>query len=313
MLDAVAEPAVVRAATGWQAWLSGEKRYSPNTIDGYWRDLQSFLRFLAGHLGYPPGLKDLEGLTPLDFRAWLAARNNRGLSKTSTARAVSTIRGFFRFLDRRGLGSNAAIQVLRTPKVGKSVPKALGVAETMDVLEEARDAPEKEEWVALRDAALFYLLYGAGLRIGEALTLNGADCPTGDTMVVTGKGGKQRIVPILAAVRDALGTYVAACPYPLEPTKPLFRGVKGGRLQAGIAQKRLRDIRVLLGLPDTVTPHALRHSFATHLLAGGGDLRTIQELLGHEQLATTQRYTDVDLGRLSSVYAAAHPRANRRS
>lgn len=307
MLDLACEPAVASAVEKWRDWLRLEKRYSPHTLDGYQRDLASFLTFIAGHFGYAPGLRDLEALKPLDFRAWLAERNRRGLSRGSTARALSTLRGFFRFLERRGIAANSAIGALRTPKLPKSVPKALSVEEAFDLVATVLDLADKE-WVGRRDRALLLLLYGCGLRIGEALGLDRGQAP-GETLRVTGKGNKQRLVPVLPIVGQAIRDYLAACPYDPGPEGPLFLGERGGRLNPGVAQKRMRDLRALCGLPETATPHALRHSFATHLLAGGGDLRTIQELLGHESLSTTQRYTDVDVARLTAVYEDAHPRA----
>jgi integrase/recombinase XerC len=310
------DPKLAAAAARWHDWLAHERRYSEHTLDGYRHDLAGFLNFLAGHLGGPPGLGDIEGLKPLDFRAWLADLDRRGLSRTSIARALSCLRGFFRFLEKQGIAANSAIGALRTPRVPKSVPKALSVEEAFDLILSAEDLAD-DAWIGLRDKALLILLYGCGLRIGEALALNRGQAPgrfgnPADTMTVRGKGNKERLVPVLPVVRDAVAAYLAACPYAGEGDAPLFLGARGGRLAAGVAQARVRDLRKLLGLPDTATPHALRHSYATHLLAGGGDLRTIQELLGHASLSTTQRYTDVDMARLSSVYEQAHPRARKK-
>jgi len=309
-LTFLAEPGLLAALDHWRDWLTHERRTSNNTIDAYGRDVAAFLGFLSKHLGYAPGLKDLDGLRAADFRSYLAARQARGLARTSTARAFSTIRNLFRYLDRQGLVSNAAIGAVRTPRVPKSVPKALTAEDalaTLDVVEEI--APEP--WVAKRDAAVLYLLYGAGLRIGEALGLDAEQAPKAgaETIRVTGKGNKERIVPVLPAVARAITDYMALCPFALKPGGPLFLGVRGKRLNPAQVQKQVRALRAVLGLPETATPHALRHSFATHLLSGGGDLRTIQELLGHASLSTTQRYTDVDGARLMSVYARAHPRA----
>ena len=319
----VAEPAVASAIEDWRGWLAHERRASRHTLDAYGRDVAAFLRFLAGHLGFPPGLRDLDGLTPADFRSYLASRAGEGLGRTSVARAMSTLRGFFRFLDRAGLAHNAAIGGIRTPRVPQSVPKALTEADARMAVEAVGDLSD-EPWVARRDTALLLLLYGCGLRIGEALALNRGQAPAGlpteaasaakagGTMVITGKGGKQRMVPVLPVVARAMDDYLAACPYPLGDDDPLFLGVRGKRLNAGVVQRQVRRLRALLGLPETATPHALRHSFATHLLSGGGDLRTIQELLGHASLSTTQRYTAVDAGHLTAVYRKAHPRARRR-
>ncbi len=296
------------AATEWAAWLRNEKRASPNTLAAYGRDLTEFLDFLTMHVGGPLTLEKLGALRVGDFRAWLAARANRGLARSSTARALATLRGFFRRLERRDLAHNAAIVTLRTPKVPKSVPKALSPDEAMHIIGATADMAE-EPWVAKRDAAIMVLLYGAGLRIGEALALNRCDAPAGPAMRITGKGNKERVVPLLPVVVDAISEYLDACPHVLEQKGPLFVGKRGKRLQPSQLQATMRAARRALGLPETATPHALRHSFATHLLAGGGDLRTIQELLGHASLSTTQRYTAVDMARLAEVYAAAHPRA----
>ncbi len=307
----VAEPAVVSAIEDWWAWLAHERRASRHTLDAYGRDLAAFFRFLAEHLGFPPGLRELDGLTPADFRSYLASRAAEGLGRTSVARAMSTLRGFFRFLDRAGLAHNAAIGGIRTPRVPQSIPKALTETDARTAIEAVGDLSD-DPWVAKRDTALLLLLYGCGLRIGEALALNRGQAPAGETMVVTGKGDKQRMVPVLPVVARAIGDYLAACPYGSGDDDPLFVGVRGKRLNPGVVQRQVRRLRALLGLPETATPHALRHSFATHLLSGGGDLRTIQELLGHASLSTTQRYTAVDAGRLMAVYRDAHPRARRR-
>jgi len=306
-IEADAEPALAN----WLDWLAHERRCSPHTIDAYSRDLRRFLDFLVDHLGYVPGLKDLGNLRTADFRSYLAFRVNEGLSRTSTARALSTIRNLFRFLERRGLVHNAAIGGIRTPKIPRSVPRALDEVDALEVVASAGDlalAP----WIGKRDIAIMTLLYGCGLRIGEALGLNrghATDMGTSGVLRIAGKGGKERLAPVLNVVGEAINDYLAACPYGQDANDPLFVGLRGKRLNPGIVQKNMRQLRILLGLPDTATPHALRHSFATHLLSGGGDLRTIQELLGHASLSTTQRYTDVDAGRLNAVYRDAHPRA----
>ena len=305
-----AEPAVVSAIGEWLAWLAHERRTSPHTVDGYRRDLAAFFRYLSAHLGFPPGLQDLETLSPADVRGYLANLGAAGLARPSMARALSVVRGFFRFLDRAGLVRNAAVGTVRTPKAGRSLPRPLAVADALGVVERA-GALDEEPWVAKRDTALFTLLYGCGLRIGEALALNRRDAPSGGPMKVSGKGRKERLVPVLPAVAEAITEYLDACPHPGGDDGPLFLGVRGARLNAGVAQRQMRLLRAVLGLPESATPHSLRHSFATHLLAGGGDLRTIQELLGHASLSTTQRYTEVDSDRLMEVYRAAHPRARR--
>jgi len=298
----------------WRDWLTHEKRSSENTVEGYCRDLAAFLSFVSEHLGYPPGFTELEQLRSADFRAYLARRGRDGLERSSLARAVSSLKSFFRFLEqRRGL-SNAAASSLRAPRIPKSVPKPLTVEDALKavaVVEELSDEP----WIGKRDKALLSLLYGCGLRLGEALGLTlGTVALIGrsGTLRVTGKGNKQRIVPVLPSVARAVGDYVAIRPVGGDEDSPLFIGARGKALNPGVAQRRVRELRHLLVLPETATPHALRHSFATHLLGGGGDLRTIQELMGHASLSTTQRYTDVDTEHLSSVYEQAHPRARRR-
>ena len=246
-----------------------------------------------------------------DFRAWLARQATAGRQRSTIANALSVVRGFFRWLERNGYGANHAIRAVRSPKIPHAVPKALSIGEAADTVASAGDlaADSMNDWLALRDIAMLTLLYGAGLRIAEALSLQRRDAPKGDSITVTGKGNKERLVPILPVVREAIDAYVAACPWPLEPESPLFLGARGGPLRARVVQRQMQKLRGLLGLPDTATPHALRHSFATHLLAMGGDLRAIQELLGHASLSTTQRYTEVDAGRLLEEYRATHPRA----
>ncbi|SDE46394.1 tyrosine recombinase XerC [Rhodospira trueperi] len=307
----VAGDAGVREAVGrWRAWLWGERRCSPNTLDAYGRDLAGFLTFLSDHLGGPPTISDLATLSAADIRAWLAWRGAAGVSRTSQARGLSTLRGFYRWLDREGIAHNPAIAQVRGPRPPKAVPKALAEDEAREALTTAPEL-EDEPWIAKRDTALLTLLYGAGLRLGEALALRQKDAPSGGALVVTGKGRKQRVVPVLPVLAAAVADYRAACPFVLGPDDALFVGARGGPLNPGVVQRQVRRLRVLLGLPESATPHALRHSFATHLLARGGDLRTIQELLGHASLSTTQRYTAVDTARLKRVYADAHPRARQ--
>ena len=308
------EPNLATAIEEWWDWLRHEKRASEHTISSYGHDLNGFFNFIAGHIGYAPGLHDLKGLRSTDFRSFLAARNADGLSRTSTARAVSTLRGLFRFLEKRGFATNAAIHALRTPKVPKSVPRALTEDDAVLTVNTIEDLAS-EPWIGKRDKALLAILYGCGLRISEALSLGrdqimGAEDRTG-MLRVFGKGGKERVVPVLPAVTGMVRNYLDACPHDPGPDGPLFLGRRGKRLNAAVAQKQMRSVRRALGLPETATPHAMRHSFATHLLAGDGDLRTIQELLGHASLSTTQRYTDVDAAKLQSVYDQAHPRARR--
>lgn len=302
------DSSLAKAVGDWQRWLADERRFSPHTCDAYARDLDGFLRFLSGHLGGAAHLDDLEALKPADFRAWLARLAGSGRKRTSIARALSVVRGFFAWLERNDHAANHAIRALRTPKIPHSVPKALTVGEAAETIDMAGTLAA-DDWVGLRDIAILTLLYGCGLRIAEALSLTRAEAPTGDVITVTGKGSKQRMVPILPVVRDAIDTYLNACPWRMEAGDPLFVGARGGPLRARIVQRQMQTLRALLGLPETATPHALRHSFATHLLAMGGDLRSIQELLGHVSLSTTQRYTEVDAGRLLDEYRATHPRA----
>ena len=307
-LSFAADPRLQQAIIAWRAWLDSERRASRHTLDGYGRDLVSFLSFLRDYRAEEPALGMLSGLQPVDFRAFLAQRMNEGISKPSLARAMSTLRGFFRFLEKNELAANAAIKTIRSPRVPRSLPKALNIEEALETLDTAKELQE-EPWLAARDFALLALLYGCGLRLGEALALACRDAPSVDTMVITGKGNKQRLVPVLPLVREAIQEYLRLRPFPAEPAAPLFVGARGKALNPGVAQRQVRRIREMMGLPETATPHALRHSFATHLLADGGDLRTIQELLGHASLSTTQRYTNVDAATLSGIYHAAHPRA----
>jgi integrase/recombinase XerC len=291
----------------WQAWLAGERRASAHTSAAYGRDLAGFLDFLTEHLGEPPSLASIDGLQAADYRAYLASRAGE-VERSSVARGLSVVRGFVRFLERRGLASNAALAVLRAPKLPHSVPKPLSVADAAEMID-ASDALTTSVWQAKRDVAVLTLLYGCGLRISEALGLTCSEAPRGDQIMITGKGRKDRLVPVLPAVREAIADYLAACPYPLPRAGPLFVGARGGPLSPRLVQRQMTNLRRALGLPETATPHALRHSFATHLLGAGGDLRAIQELLGHSSLSTTQRYTSVETERLLAVYQSAHPRA----
>jgi len=296
------------AVDAWRGWLTAERRASSHTVDAYSRDLAAFLTFLTDHLGDEPDVAALGSLKPADFRAYLAHRNALGISRSSMARGMSTLRNFFKFLERQNILHNPAVGAVKTPRLPKSVPKALGETDAVDAIRAIGETHD-EPWLAARDTALMLLLYGCGLRIGEALSLTCGDLPTGDTLRVTGKGRKQRIVPVLPAVKDALKAYRKLCPFTPEKDAPLFVGARGKPLNPGVVQRQVRLVRAVLGLDETATPHALRHSFATHLLAKGGDLRTIQELLGHASLSTTQRYTAVDAAHLTKVYRRAHPRA----
>ncbi|WP_298919113.1 tyrosine recombinase XerC [uncultured Algimonas sp.] len=292
--------------------LSGERRLSPRTVEAYGRDIRDFQAFLSAHLGEPGGLRALAGLGASDFRAYLAFRRRDGpdgdaLGSASVQRLLSALRTFYRYLERRWDVSNSAVALIKGPRGKRPVPKALSVPGATELVA-AGSADGADGWVEARNAAVLSLAYGAGLRMGEVVGLTTDILPLGDALVVTGKGGKSRLVPILPVVRAAVMRYADLCPHALAPAQPLFRGVRGGPLQARLIRAEVQRLRGALGLPESATPHALRHSFATHLLAGGGDLRTIQQLLGHASLSTTQRYTDVDAARLKAVHAAAHPR-----
>ncbi|MCR9220054.1 MAG: tyrosine recombinase XerC [Alphaproteobacteria bacterium] len=313
-----AAPDLDAAYSDFLRWLADERRASDKTVAAYARDLRQFFAFLQEYEGAPPSLTRACALEPRAFRAWLAQRAEKGISAASRARQLSALRSFFAWAAKTGRGRCDGIQMIRTPKVATPAPKPLSVPDAETVVEAFGDFA-RQAWVAKRDVALAALLYGSGLRIAEALALDCRDAPTGggmagggmagDALTVLGKGGKQRMVPVLPMVREAIAAYLDACPYPAAPDRPLFVGVRGGRLDAGQTRRTMRQVRQALGLPDSASPHALRHSFATHLLAAGGDLRAIQELLGHSSLSTTQRYTEVDAERLLAEYAKAHPRA----
>lgn len=295
-----------------QRWLQGlmqERRLSDNTVDAYERDTRQFLTFLTGHLAGPPRLSDISTLRPADLRGFLAQRRKGGAGARTLGRGLAGLRSFLRYLERSGLANAAGAAAVRSPKQPKSLPKPLTDREALNVV--TKDAQLAEEpWVAARNAAVLTLLYGCGLRISEALDLTPGDfAGTPSSLRITGKGGKTRIVPLMAVAREAVATYLKLCPYHPGADEPMFRGTRGAKLQPAIIQREMQKLRGALGLPDTATPHALRHSFATHLLAGGGDLRTIQELLGHASLSTTQVYTGVDSTRLLEIYDRAHPRA----
>jgi integrase/recombinase XerC len=305
----IADPSLMVERTAWLANLARERRLSEHTLDAYERDTRQFLTFMTGHLGGPTTLRDIEALRPADFRAFLAARRKEGSGARSVARNLAGIRSFLRHLEKKGLVNAAGAGAVRSPKQPKSLPKPLSDKQAITVV--GNDAQLHDEpWIAARDSAVMTLLYGCGLRISEALDLMPADFrPGATTLRITGKGNKTRLVPLLPIVFDAVATYRQLCPIHLEESEPLFRGARGGKLQPAIIQRAMQKLRSAFGLPETATPHALRHSFATHLLAGGGDLRTIQELLGHASLSTTQIYTGVDASRLLEVYDRAHPRA----
>ena len=293
--------------SGWLRALGAVRRLAAKTLEAYSRDLAQFVTFLAGHTGGAVSLETLREMRAADLRAFMAVRRQDRVEARSLARALSAIKSFFRYLEREGVLSTEALNTVRTPKTKKSLPKALTVLEakaTIATTDELEDRP----WVAARDMAVLSLCYGAGLRISEALSLSRADLD-GPSLRITGKGGKTRLVPLIDPVRQSIEAYLKLCPFPLTPSQPLFRGLKGGVLSPRLIQLRVAQLRGALGLPPSATPHALRHSFATHLLGRGGDLRAIQELLGHASLSTTQIYTAVDTDRLLDAYRAAHPRS----
>lgn len=288
----------------WQNWLKDERRYSLHTLDAYSRDLSVFFDFLKDYLKRAAERQDLASLDVHGFRAFLSARAARHIDKNSLAREISTLRNFFKWLNRSKILKNEDISVIVNPRRPKILPKALDVTQTLNILKKSE---KNQDWQGLRDTAIFTILYGCGLRISEALALNVGDITHNDFLRVKGKGNKERIVPLLPLVKENISAYLAACPYKLTNGEPLFLGARGDRISPRIIQRNLEKLRRELGLPDTVTPHALRHSFATHLLAEGTDLRSIQELLGHASLSTTQRYTDIQIETLQKEYLKAHP------
>jgi integrase/recombinase XerC len=308
-----------RRATGleaaivhWLAHLGAERRYSAHTLAAYERDLRQLIVFLTDHLGHKPELDALASLAPQDVRAFLSARRAQGLGGRSLMRQLAGVRSFARFLDRTGRGTLEAVDAVRPPKVAKTLPKPLSIGAAKRVVDpQWRALEDAAPWIVARDAAVLALLYGSGLRLSEALGLKRRDVPApgeGDSIVVTGKGRKRRMVPVLSSVLGLIADYAALCPYGLAPGAALFVGARGGPLSPRLIQLAMARLRGALGLPDSATPHALRHSFATHLLARGGDLRAIGELLGHASLSTTQIYTAVDTEHLLSIYRATHPR-----
>ena len=290
--------------------LSGERRLAEKTVAAYQRDISAFLGFLNQYLETTLALPDIVNVEARGFRAYLAhrRRGDSPLSPASVQRQLSAVRTFYRYIERRWDVKNAALPLIKGPRVKRPLPKAVSASEALKIVNEPLDSPG-EPWIASRNQAVLSLCYGAGLRISEALSLTGRDMPLGRQIMLTGKGGKTRLVPILPVIAEAVHAYLKAHPFNIAPEEPIFRGARGGVLQAEIIQAEVRRLRGALGLPESATPHALRHSFATHLLASGGDLRTIQKLLGHESLSTTQRYTDVDAARLIDIHAGAHPRA----
>ena len=297
----------------WLEHLGCERRYSEKTLEAYGRDVRQLLEFLAGHFGEALSLADFADVEPRDLRAFLSSRRAAGVCGRSLMRTLAGARSFVRYLERAGKGKAGAFAAVRSPKLPKTLPKPLAVAAAKRIVDvELRAGEAREPWVLARDAAVLALLYGSGLRISEALSLARTEVPepgTGDAITVLGKGNKSRMVPVLPQVLELIAEYLALCPYRMPAEGPLFVGARGGPLSPRIVQLAMARLRGALGLPETATPHALRHSFATHLLGRGGDLRAIQELLGHASLTTTQIYAGVDAERLMEVYRRAHPRA----
>ncbi len=302
-----AVPELKKIIGEWATWLFEERRYSAHTLDAYLRDLAFFTKFFDK----PLTLAMLQKLDVRGFRAYISSRAAKPLGKTSLARELSSIRNFYHWLDTHDIIKNSAISVISSPRLPKVLPKALDVNETFDLLDAAQKS-DSPIWENLRDTAVFTLLYGCGLRISEALSLNFGDLDNERLLRITGKGGKTRIVPLLPVVTEAVNAYIKECPYNLKKGEALFLGARGERLNPRIIQRRMQKIRTDLNLPENLTPHSLRHSYATHLLAQGTDLRSIQELLGHASLTTTQRYTDVQTETLNKEYHKSHPLENKK-
>jgi integrase/recombinase XerC len=307
-----AAPDLRAAVSAWLRRLEGERQMSAHTIESYGRDARQFLAFLAERFGAPPSIADFTDCAPADLRAFLARRRAAGIEGRSLQRALSALRSLARHIAREGGETASALGAIRAPKAARRLPRPLNAPDARAVATTApREGEAREPWVLARDAAVLALCYGAGLRISEALSIGRADAPVGasDAITIVGKGKKTRSVPVIAPVRKAVEDYLALCPHALKADGPLFVGAKGGPLSARVVQLAMARMRGALGLPDSATPHALRHSFATHLLSRGGDLRTIQDLLGHASLSSTQVYTGVDGARLIAAYRSAHPRA----
>ncbi|MDG1077944.1 MAG: tyrosine recombinase XerC [Planktotalea sp.] len=300
-----------QARDALEHWLETQKSLkggSENTIKAYSADTADFIGFMTSYKSEPQGLAALARITTRDMRAWMAQTRGDDVGARSLARKLSSVKSFYRWLAEREGFEPTAVLTIRAPKFQKKLPRPLAV-EAAKAMIETVEYQTAHTWVAARDSAVLTLLYGCGLRISEALGLTGADVPLPTALRILGKGGKERVVPVLPAAREAVQAYLNICPYPLEPNAPLFRGIRGGALNPRAVQSVMAKARMQLGLPATATPHAMRHSFATHLLSAGGDLRSIQELLGHSSLSTTQAYTAVDTARLMEVYERAHPKA----
>ena len=308
MAERVTKSFSATAVSRWLNALSAVGGRSENTIVSYRRDVQKFLEFLEGHFASPVSLKLLGRIDRTDMRAWMSRERARGISARSLARSLSSVKAFFRWLgENEGVDAPAVLST-RAPRFAVGLPRPVAPDDAKSLVD-TLEGQANEAWVGARDAALVILLYGCGLRISEALALRRRDAPLKDTLRIIGKGGRQRLVPVLPRVREAIDSYLEICPFAARAEDPLFLGVRGGPLNPRIARKAIERARMQLGLPAGTTPHAMRHAFATHLLAAGGDLRTIQELLGHASLSTTQIYTAVDQAQLMDVYRSAHPKA----
>ncbi len=307
-LAGVIQPGLSDALTRWLAELQAIEGRAEKTLTAYRADVLGFLGFLQAYEGDGLGTAALAKLSTRSMRAWMAHERDRGLSARSLARALSAVKGFVAWMAERDGFDPSAVLMTRSPRFKAKLPRPLAEDAARAVLDTVQERTDSD-WIAARDTAVLTLLYGCGLRISEALSLTSADLPLGASLRIIGKGGKERVVPVLPIARQAVERYLALCPHDLEPADAIFRGVRGGPLSARQVQKAMEQTRALLGLPATATPHAMRHSFATHLLNAGGDLRAIQELLGHASLSTTQAYTAVDTARLMDVYDATHPRA----
>ncbi|MFK7839734.1 MAG: tyrosine recombinase XerC [Bdellovibrionales bacterium] len=292
----------------WIDYLRVEKQVSKHTFRAYTSDVNNFITFMRDHTGKTPCIGDIADVKIADLRSWMSQKSINGASNASRARSLSGVKNFLNWADKNGIMHNAAIHVMRSPKLGHKLPRPLFENQALKILDNA-DLLTAEDWIGMRDRALFTLLYGCGLRINEALNLDIKDMPEDGFIRVIGKGSKERIVPVIDLVTTAITQYLDQCPYPVTKDSPIFLGARGARLNQGIAQKSMRQIRSVLGLPETATPHAFRHSFATHLLQNGANLREIQELLGHSSLSTTQRYTEINAEELLRIYKNAHPRA----
>ena len=300
-------PALTHALASWLDYCRALNGAAENTIKAYQADVMGFLAFMTVHHGAQQGLGPLSDITLTDMRSWMAAERGRGVGARSLARQLSAVKTFYRWLSEREGFEPTAVLSTRSPKFTKKLPRPLA-EDAATAMIETVELQATDAWVAARDSAVVTLLYGCGLRISEALGLTGADVPLPPVLRITGKGGKERIVPVIDAARAAVQAYLQLCPHPMAPDVPLFRGIRGGALNPRVVQKVMEKSRLQLGLPASATPHAMRHSFATHLLTAGGDLRAIQELLGHASLSTTQAYTAVDTAHLMEVYVRAHPR-----